>query len=161
MTAALNFLYLASLAFWIGGIFFFSAIAGPSIFKTLDRAVAGNLVSAIFPKYYLLGYVCGFVAMVSTVTIWMTATAPGAMTYVGRIAILAAMLGVSGYSGLVLRQEAVSVRTELRQLSTDDAEYSEVSRKFASVHRKSVMLNGLVFVLGLVILFISAWGIRA
>jgi len=63
MVIFLNYVYIISLVFWVGGIFFFSAIAAPSIFKTLDKSIAGNLVTSIFPKYYFLGYVCGTLAL--------------------------------------------------------------------------------------------------
>ncbi|MGH7889857.1 MAG: DUF4149 domain-containing protein, partial [Thermodesulfobacteriota bacterium] len=54
MQTFLKFLYLLSLAFWIGSIFFFSLFTAPSIFKVLPRETAGELVSHIFPQYYMV-----------------------------------------------------------------------------------------------------------
>ncbi len=63
MTTFFRYLYLLSLVLWIGGIVFFSFFASPSIFKILPREQAGQVVSDIFPKYHLLGYVACAVAM--------------------------------------------------------------------------------------------------
>ena len=57
MQTAFKFIYILSVCFWIGSIFFFSFFAAPSIFKVLPRETAGNVVSDIFPKYYLVAYI--------------------------------------------------------------------------------------------------------
>ena len=59
MQTLFNFIYLLSLACWLGSIIFFSFIGAPGIFKTLDREKAGEVAGVIFPKYYVLGYICG------------------------------------------------------------------------------------------------------
>lgn len=160
MVIFLNYVYIISLVFWVGGIFFFSAIAAPSIFKTLDKNLAGNLVTSIFPKYYFMGYVCGTLALFCTIGTWLTASVPGFVQLAARVAILVAMLGLSAYTGLVLRPEALSVRTELRQADDSSPNYEELSNRFSSLHKKSVLINGLVFVLGLVILFFTSYSLR-
>src|SRR5215472_16775310 len=58
------FIYLLSLVCWLGGMVFFSIFSAPVIFRVLSRADAGKVVSGIFPRYYLLGYAAGAVALV-------------------------------------------------------------------------------------------------
>jgi len=85
---------------------------------------------------------------------------PGLVQVMVRVAILVAMLGLSAYTGLILRPEALSVRTELRQADDSSPNYEELSDRFSSLHKKSMFINGLVFVLGLVILFFTSYGLR-
>ncbi|MZH42488.1 MAG: DUF4149 domain-containing protein, partial [Nitrospinae bacterium] len=59
MSSLLNFIYLLSLVCWIGSIIFFSFFVAPVVFKTLEREKAGEIVGIIFPRYYMVGYVCG------------------------------------------------------------------------------------------------------
>ena len=59
----LNFIYLLSPVCWIGSIIFFSFFVAPVVFKSLDREKAGELVGNIFPGYYRVGYVCGFLLL--------------------------------------------------------------------------------------------------
>ena len=48
VNVVLRFIYLLSIALWIGGMTFFSFMAAPSIFKVLSREEAGQVVSDIF-----------------------------------------------------------------------------------------------------------------
>ena len=61
----INFIYLLSLVCWVGSIIFFSFFVAPVVFKTLEREKAGELVGIIFPRYYMIGYVCGVLVLVA------------------------------------------------------------------------------------------------
>ena len=63
LTIILRFIYLLSIALWIGGMAFFSFMAAPSIFHVLAREEAGKVVADIFPKYYWQGIICGAIAL--------------------------------------------------------------------------------------------------
>lgn len=156
----MRFLFLLSMALWVGGMFFFSSIAAPSIFKTLDRTLAGDVVTAIFRKYYLLGYACGTVAILTSALTWASETAPNHLAYVLTMLCLVAMVGLFVYSGEVVRPEAHRVRTELRSLEPSSPEAEAVSRRFSSLHRRSVAINGAVFALGIVIMLLTAYNYR-
>ena len=67
LTVILRFIYLLSIALWIGGIAFFSFMAAPSIFHVLPREEAGKVVADIFPKYYWQGIICGAIALLTSV----------------------------------------------------------------------------------------------
>ena len=58
-----KFFHLMSLVVWIGSIIFFSFFGAPSIFKVLDRGLAGDVVGSIFPKYWMIGYICSPIAL--------------------------------------------------------------------------------------------------
>lgn len=57
----LLFLELAAVSVWLGSIVFFSFVVAPTLFGSLGSETAGKAVRGIFPKYYLLGMVCGIV----------------------------------------------------------------------------------------------------
>jgi len=154
-----RFLFLLSLIFWIGGLFFFAAIAGPSIFKTLDRSLAGEVVTSIFSRYYMLGYICGGAAIVLTVLEWATTRSFPTNTpaYAVRALLLVIMLALWGYAGAVLRPEAHNARTELKSLTPDTPAYEVVSKRFSALHKRSVVINGTVFIFGIATVFVTAY----
>ncbi|EFW92457.1 hypothetical protein ZOD2009_09118 [Haladaptatus paucihalophilus DX253] len=112
----------AALGIWLGSIVFFSFIGAPTTFDVLDDD-AGQVVNAIFPKYYQFGLGLGVVAFGAAVV----GTAMDAFDGIGVAAL--ALVGVvfTGYARWVLipKMEAVG----------DDA--------FAQYHKQSVVLNGL------------------
>ena len=65
MIHIIRFIHLSSLVVWIGSIVFFSFIAAPCIFKALPRETAGDVVGEIFPKYWLVGYICSIAALLT------------------------------------------------------------------------------------------------
>ncbi len=160
MQVILRFLYLLSLVFWIGSIFFFSTSAAPSIFKVLPKQMAGELVTDIFPKYYLISYVCGVVAIVTSLLSWLTGSHSSTASYLLRVIILVIMLGLAIFAGAVIRPQALEIRTEMRSLVEGSPRYSELQHRFNALHKTSVLLNSVVFLLGIAIVFISAYNYR-
>jgi len=157
MITTLKFAYSLSMTFWIGSIFFFSMFAAPSIFKVLTRDQAGNVVSEIFPKYYMLSYICGAVALLSSILLiyfWSTFSS----TYsIIKIASLLIMLGLAVYAGEVNRPEAYKVKTEMRSYEEGSQEYAEVHKKFRHLHRISALTNGAIFIIGIALVLLSAY----
>jgi len=155
MQVALKFLYLLSLTLWIGSIFFFSLITAPSIFKVLPRNLAGDLVSDIFPKYYLIAYICGGIALITSCILWFKGK-PGVLPLL-RIFILLIMLGLAVYAGRVIRPQALEARTEMKSLAEDSPRYLEVHDRFQKLHKRSVIMNSAVFLMGIAIVLITAY----
>ncbi len=62
-------IYLIALACWLGGIVFFSFFTTRIVFASLPRAEAGVAIRALFPQYYMLGYVAGAVSLVLAIYI--------------------------------------------------------------------------------------------
>lgn len=160
MQTLLRFLYLLSLIFWLGSIFFFSFIAARSAFKILPREMAGDLVADIFPKYYLVAYVCGAVALLTTVINWVAGYTTSGVAYALRIALLFIMLGLSVYAGTIITPNAHELRMELRSLSRDVPGYNLVQRNFRSLHKRSAIINSVIFLLGFVIVILTAYTYR-
>ena len=148
--AAVLFVYLLTLACWLGGIMFFTTIVAPAVFKVLPIAEAGKFVSVLFPRYYLLGYICGGIGFVLAVYL-CAARMPRMWWAMAALALLIA-LGITIYAGAVVRPRVDAVRTVVEEANPDLARRAEFDR----LHHLSVMLNGGVMLLNLAALLSSA-----
>lgn len=148
----INFVYTLSLVIWIGSIIFFSFFAAPAVFKTLDKEKAGELVGVIFPKYYLVGYICGFLALLT-----LLLSVESAMDV--RVLFLAVMLACTLFAGMVVGPKARALKAKIKSESEEEKKNS-LKSKFDSLHSLSVKLNGSVLLMGLVLLWFTAVGLK-
>lgn len=144
------FLYLLALVCWLGGMVFFSALFAPLVFKVLPLTEAGKLQAALFPRYYLLGYICGAIAVV--LAIFLCATCVPRIWWAIAVLLLIVALGLTVYAGAVVRPQVDLIRGVTEEANPDPARRAEFDR----LHRLSVMLNGGVMLLDLAALFASA-----
>jgi uncharacterized membrane protein len=151
----IKFIHLTSLVVWIGMIVFFSFFAAPSIFKVLPRETAGEVVGAIFPKYWMIGYISS-VAALTTLLIFSYAekTFP-----LARFLLLAVMTFTTFYSGFVVGNEAVRIKAQIRA-TEDQAEKESLRALFKKVHARSSLLNMTVLALGVFVIFLTAQGLN-
>jgi Domain of unknown function (DUF4149) len=144
------FIYLLSLVCWLGGMIFFSIFSAPIIFRVLTRADAGKVVSGIFPRYYLLGYIAGAIALV--LALYFCVAGSSRLWWILSAVALAIALGLTVYAGAVLRPRIDSIHIVAEEQSPDPAQKIE----FDHLHRLSVSLNGGVMVLNLLALLTTA-----
>ena len=138
---AVLFLYLLSLVCWLGGMVFFSALVAPVVFKVLPIAEAGKLQAVLFPRYYLLGYICGVIGLIGAIYLCATRT-PRVWWAMAAVALLIA-LGLTVYAGAVVRPRVDAIRTVSEEANPDPARRAE----FDWLHHLSVLLNGAVMLL--------------
>ncbi len=147
----IRFIHLLSLVVWVGGMTFFSFIAAPAIFKVLPRETAGDVVGEIFPKYWMMGYICGISALA---TIILLSIMERSYPWI-RIGLLALMCGLAFYSGIAVGGKAVEVKAEIRK--TDDPQKKEMLRaEFRAIHKKSTIINAVILLLGLIVIYLTA-----
>lgn len=152
MLNAVKYAHMLTLVIWIGSIIFFSFIGAPSIFKTLDRQTAGDVVGAIFPKYFLIWQVC---AVLGVLTLFYIGVKTGFSSSVkAGLLTLVLMGGVTAYSSLVNAPQARDVKYQMRT-ETDDAAKEALRKKFGRLHGISMALNILTLVMGLVLLWFA------
>lgn len=155
MMTLIRFLHLLSLVAWMGGIMFFSFIAAPSIFKVLPRETAGDVVGDIFPKYWLMGYVCSITALATVMILsYLERTYPWI-----RIGLLVLMTGIVFYSGLVIGANARDVKAQIRTIE-DQTRKEILKAEFKRLHLRSAILNSITLALGLIVLLITAHSLR-
>jgi hypothetical protein len=144
-----------SLVVWIGGIIFFTFFGAPSIFKTLDRELAGSVVGDIFPKYWFIGYVCSATALGSLIYLWKQGISGASI----RIILLGVMTVSTYYTGLCVGSKAREIKAEIR--TTEDlTRKDELRNYFTKIHRRSMVLNVIILTLGIVTIFMTAWYTR-
>lgn len=116
-------LYLS--AVMLGAMVFFSGIVAPTVFTTLEPQSATRLIRRMFPRYYLLIILTGFVTAL--------AAAFAARWLPALLFTLVAALGLIARHGIL---PAVN-RARDAELGGDPA----AGRRFARLHRASVTLN--------------------
>ena len=151
MVVLFKFLYLLSVVLWVGMLVFFSFIAAPAIFATLPKRTAGEVVGAIFPKYWLIGYICAVVGLISLVVIFIT---EGAVSYLLFVALFV-MTGLVFYTGLIPAKRARDIKA--RMADTDNEHLrAELDREFKRAHRESSILNMATIGLGLLVVLLTS-----
>ena len=146
----IHFIYIFGLVCWIGSIIFFSFFAAPIIFKLLDREKAGEVVGVIFPRYYLLGYVCAALTLPSLLS--------SADNLLGVKQILLFVMTVGWlYAGLFVSPKARDLKAKIKFASSTE-EHEPLEVKFKKMHSLAVKLNGAVLLAGLGLLWFSTAG---
>jgi hypothetical protein len=136
-------IYLAALGCWLGGIVFFSFFTAPAVFTVLPRHEAGQLISTIFPRYYMLGYIVGTISLV--LAIYLTAVNSPRIWWGMTTLVVAVALGITFYAGTVILPRADALRAVTEDANPDPVKKAE----FDGLHRNSVMLNGAVLLLNI------------
>lgn len=144
------FFYLLALACWIGGVVFFSFFTAPMVFTRLPIVEAGKVISAIFPRYYALGYIAGIISL--AFAIYFTTAHHSKIWWAGSTLAIAIALGITLYAGMIVRPRVDSIRTVAEEATPDPV----LKAEFDHLHHLSVMLNGAVLLLNLIALASTA-----
>ncbi len=146
MEVLIHFIHLLSLVMWIGSIIFFSFFAAPAVFRVLDRQQAGEVVGAIFPKYYAVGYTCSVLAAGTLIL------SPRGMEGPPLI-FLTIMAACTFYAGMIINPQARALKLQMQE-QPENREALEL--QFRSLHGWSVRLNATVLIFGLGLLWTTA-----
>jgi uncharacterized membrane protein len=118
---ALRYIYVLALVVWLGGMVLLGAIVAPTTFEVLQaiepitgRALAGDLFGAILNRFHYVAYAAGAVLLVTLAV--MAVLGPRPASYAIRSAIIAVMLGVALYSGLVVLRQIDAIQREVGRL---------------------------------------------
>lgn len=128
-------LELMTAGLWLGSIVFFSFFLAPVLFRVLAAADAARVVRALFPRYYLLGIVCGLILCLLLILRWDGL----------RLAVVAFLTLIDLYCRQSLTPRINEARDAGPMRQTE----------FDRMHRLSVQLNGVVM-LGLIGFFLWA-----
>lgn len=139
-------LHLLALAVWVGETVFFSFVIAPVLFGNLPAEQAGMTVGLIFPDYYLLGYGCGVVLLVSAVFLWRRSR-PAGGRWLAAAVVAGLSLAACLYAGVAIQPRASALRPQLHDAQVAPA----VRAEFDALHRRAVQLNGAVLFGGLVL----------
>jgi len=143
------FIYLLCIVSWLGGMIFF-IITTPVIFGTLPLPEAGKVLAALFPRYYLLGYIAGTIGFL--IALYFTIAHPPRLWWAGASAALLIAFALTLYAGAVVRPRIDAIRTVNEEPNPDPARKAEFDR----LHHWSVTINGGVIGLNLIALASTA-----
>ena len=124
----LRTLAIVCVAGWLGIMAFFSFAVAPVVFRAIDRAVAGQAVAAVLPRYFVWGPVLTAIAFVASL-IQLIAGTEGRLRPLIGAALGGAMLATLLWASVVLVPRA------------EDARRARDDTAFAEAHRASVRLN--------------------
>lgn len=154
---ALRSAYLLALMVWLGGIVVLGAIVAPTTFAVLQsaapdtgRALAGDVFGTAVARFHWVEYAAGSVLLASLAAMALLGPRPAAFAI--RMSIIAAMLGVAVYSGIVVLGGIDAIQLEIGMLPSRLAEGDARRLEFDALHRLSerLMLVNLVGALTLI-----------
>ena len=174
MIGLVRFLYLLAVGLWIGEVLrglaqnpgcdlaqisqenlaAFSFLVAPAVFRVLDSAAAGDVVGAIFPRYYVLGAVAGATACGLGLVLANASGHP--RWWLAAVAVLGVGLAATVWAGTVVQPRARSLRVAMQAAGPESAAAAE----FRRLHGRAVALNGAALLAGLVGLGLSAGALR-
>ncbi len=148
-----DFLHLMATIVWIGGLMFNVLVVMPSVSKTLDPAQKGKLMGVMFRRVRVLVYVSllvlfvtgipmkiaseYYVAIINFDTNWET------VSFIKHV--LVAMMALSAFYSFEI------LLPSLKKLASQGA-----STKIVSLQKQQAVLARVTFLLGIVVVFLSA-----
>jgi hypothetical protein len=143
----LRILLVVCIGGWLAISAFFSFAVAPLAFRAIDRAVAGQLVAAVLPRYYDWGVVLCAIALTAAAVQVVSGRRPRGRA-LAAVGLSAAMLCLLLWASIVVLPRAESARR-----ARDDS-------AFAVAHRTSVQLNGLTLLAGAALLVLETFSRR-
>lgn len=158
---ALRYAYVLALVVWLGGMLALGAIVAPATFQVLQasapdigRALAGELFGQILARFHYVAYGCGGVMLISLLVIAVLGPRPRAFAV--RLAVIATMLLIALYSGVIVLRTIDAIQLEVGHLPSllqpDDARRI----RFDELHQLSTRLMLANMVGALVLLYWEA-----
>jgi len=113
----LSIIYRLLIAFWVGGAALFTFILPPTLFKSFDRDMAGNIVGVLFPGYFKWGLICGVLAfgclLFTRERRW----------FASAIIIVAMLVVTSQLQIFVIEPKAAAIKKEIPSFVTSPADH--------------------------------------
>jgi hypothetical protein len=156
MTPAIKWVYLVTLAVWVGSIVFLSFVQAPTVFRVLKPEDAAALQRATFPKYYMVGIGCAVVGIVC-VAILLAAQVLKLPVAILSWFLLAGMGAASVWMRQGVAPQMAQVREQRAVAAPGSQELAALEADWKSLHRLSVQVNGAVLLAGLALLFVLVY----
>ena len=155
----LRFLIMLSLIVWLGGLIFFAFVLAPTVFSALPtRHLAGSVVSPSLTRLHWMGMVAGFVFLTCSMLYARTNTGsahPLALRHI----LLYVMLALTIASQFGITPKMIALRNSLGEI--DRVSLTDPARvQFDALHQWSTRLEGGVFLMGLVVVYLTAAQVR-
>jgi uncharacterized membrane protein len=148
MKALAGYLYVIVLSLWVGGMFLFTFIMTPVIFRSYQRDAAGEIVGKLFPSYFLFSLAVSAAALILFFLSFPDRASSGGISLVlVSLAVITAL-----YVNFRLYPEARKVKQEVH--SFEAAPDDPARKRFRRLHAQSAVLNLFMIADGLALLII-------
>lgn len=151
----LRFLMMLSLIVWLGGLIFFAFVLAPTVFSVLPtRHLAGSVVSPSLAKLHWMGMISGLVFL-ATSMLYARMTTGSAHPLAVRHVLLYIMLALTMTSQFAISPKMLALRSSMGEI--DKVPLTDSARvQFDALHVWSTRLESGVFLLGLVLVYLTA-----
>jgi uncharacterized protein DUF4149 len=151
----LRYLMLLSLVCWLGGLIFFSFVVAPTAFAVLPtRHLAGAVVARSLGTLHWIGIVSGIVFLITSL-IYARITIGDAHPLAARHVLIVVMLILTCISQFGISPKMHAIRTAVGEI--DNVPIDNPARvQFNALHVWSTRLEGGVFLLALVVAYLTA-----
>lgn len=157
----LRYVYVLALVVWLGGMIVLGAVVAPTIFQTLQslspqdgRALAGEGFKAMLVRFHYVAYGCGALLLLSLAGMGLLGPRPRG--YAVRAALVAVMLGLALYSGLVVLSEIDGIQQLVGTLPSRLPEQDPRRLRFDALHVLATRLMQANIVLALALVWWEA-----
>jgi uncharacterized membrane protein len=151
----LRYLMFLALIVWLGGLVFFAFVLAPAAFSILpSRHLAGSLVGRSLSTLHWMGIVSGVVFLASSI-LYCRLTKGMAHAFAARHVLICLMLGLTLISqfGIIPRMD--TLRASIGEI--DSVPRDNPARvQFDTLHVWSTRVESGVFLLGLVVVYLTA-----
>jgi uncharacterized membrane protein len=144
-------LYDLVLALWTGGIFLFTFIVTPVIFKSYGRDMAGEIVGKLFPGYFMYNLVLSALAFLS---FFFIQSGLSKAVYRTSLLLIVAAVVINLYVTYKIHPETRKVKGKIHSFEEVPPD-SPLRAKFRKLHAVSATLNLLLLADGITLLVIS------
>jgi uncharacterized membrane protein len=153
--AFLRFLMLLSLVAWIGGLLFFAFVLAPTAFHVLPSThLAGNLVGRALGKLHWIAIVSG-VVFLATSCLYSRLDDGVTHVFALRHLLIVLMLTLTLVSQFWIIPRMDTLRATVSDFSTVPVD-NPARMQFDAFHAWSTRVEGIVLVLGLIVLYLAA-----
>jgi len=151
----LRYLMLLSLIAWLGGLIFFSFVVAPTAFAVLPtRHLAGAVVARSLVSLHWIGIISGVVFLITSM-LYARLNTGDAHPFAARHVLILVMLILTCISQFGISPKMHAIRTAVGEI--DSVPIDNPARvQFNALHVWSTRLEGGVFLLALVVAYLTA-----
>jgi Domain of unknown function (DUF4149) len=142
---AVRYVYILALVVWLGGMVVLGAVVAPATFQVLQvsepatgRELGGAVFTTILERFHYVAYGSGALLLITLAL--MAVLGPRPRHLAVRIGLIAAMLAVALYSGVVVLRNADGIRREVGGLPSRLPEGDARRVRFDELHALSTRL---------------------
>lgn len=153
---ALRYVYMLALVAWLGGMIVLGALVAPATFQVLQasapetgRALAGELFGVVLARFHYIAYGAAALLLVTMAAMALLGPRPRGLAL--RFAIVAAMLGVALYSGVIVLGNINATQRAVGTLPSKLPQGDPRRTRFDELHTLSTRLM-MVNVIGALVL---------